>query len=223
MQGCYPLVTSLGSFDRCIIWIPENWFVCLRKTSRSGDPNDIIEGVPSLGRDSDAAAADSWENRVLQLAPSRLADNRPGAGQVGRCTRGGRRQTDLKRDKELLFSQLNANSIYGGEFESDIDRPGETICQRGLARDTCRARMTPHMCINYSGAINAVITRRWDLDTWKKKTPRQKWKLLWRSLLIIIMDDKYLEQGINNQYYLNPMLFLNKHQKSVFFNRNVRF
>jgi hypothetical protein len=89
-----------------------------------------------------------------------LPTSRPGAGQVGRCTRGGRRQTDLKRDKELLFSQLNANSIYGGEFESDIDRPGETICQRGLARDTCRARMTPHMCINYSGAINAVITRR---------------------------------------------------------------
>jgi hypothetical protein len=28
------------------------------------------------------------------------------------------------------------------------------------------------------------------------------------------------EQGINNSYYLNPMVFLNKHQKSVFFNRN---
>lgn len=109
----------------------------------------------------------SAEIRMLQpwtrgkiASCTRLVESRPGAGQVGRCTRGGRRQTDLKRDKELLFSQLNANSIYGGEFESDIDRPGETICQRGLARDTCRARMTPHMCINYSGAINAVITRR---------------------------------------------------------------
>jgi hypothetical protein len=40
------------------------------------------------------------------------------------------------------------------------------------------------------------------------------------------MDDstwRNKEQGINNEYYLNPMLFLNIHQKSVFFNRNCKY
>jgi hypothetical protein len=36
------------------------------------------------------------------------------------------------------------------------------------------------------------------------------------------MTWKNKEQGINNKYYLIPMLFLNKHQKSVFFNRNCK-
>jgi hypothetical protein len=40
------------------------------------------------------------------------------------------------------------------------------------------------------------------------------------------MDDstwRNKEQGINNSYYLNPMLFLNKHEKSVFFHRNCKY
>jgi hypothetical protein len=46
------------------------------------------------------------------------------------------------------------------------------------------------------------------------------------SINYIIMDDstwRNKEQGINNSYYLNPMLFLNKHEKSVFFHRNCKY
>jgi hypothetical protein len=45
------------------------------------------------------------------------------------------------------------------------------------------------------------------------------WFLVDHSVYHYGCSSKYYHPG----YYLNPMLFLNKHQKSVFFNRNCKY